>query len=577
MSAHQQTYDIIDRPGVDPTNAPGKPPLPPLQRETIEHGDVVQEKDVPIVMRDGVTIYADLYRPRDASGPLPALLAWGPYGKHNTKGQLWPGAGIEDGWMSPMTGFEAPDPAAWCPNGYVIASVDPRGMWHCEGEGRHNGPQEAQDLYDTIEWLGAADWSNGRVGMLGVSYLAGAQFIAAAMKPPSLVAISPWECFTDWYREFAFHGGIPETGFIPRASDNMAFSWTRTEDTAANIAAHPLLSDYYRDKEAVLEDIDIPAYVVSSWSDHGLHSRGTLEAFARISSSEKWLDVHGRKKWAEFYRPENVAKQREFFDHYLHDRGPGPRDWPEVRLEVRDDADHRTYRHDVPWPVDESGAMRLHLDVGAETLVSDARDAETSTVTFDAATGETTLNYVFDADTDVVGPMRLRLWLETVPGANGENASDDADVFVAVRKFAANGDEVRWPINALFDDGPVALGWLRASHRALDETASTELRPVHPHDAEVALEPGVPTALDIEIWPSATRFHSGERLAVTVLGHDFLDRAANRMSPVTRHTDLRNRGAWRLHSGGEHDAYLALLAMPAQDAPADASTNGADR
>src|SRR5690606_7672021 len=154
-----------------------------------------------------------------------------PYGKHNTKAQLWPGAGIDDGWMSPLTGFEAPDPAAWCPHGYVIANVDPRGMWNSEGEGRHNGAQEAADLYDTIEWLGAADWSNGRVGMLGVSYLAGAQFIAAALKPPSLVAMSPWECFTDWYREFAFHGGIPETGFIPRASANMAYSRTRTEDT----------------------------------------------------------------------------------------------------------------------------------------------------------------------------------------------------------------------------------------------------------------------------------------------------------------------------------------------------------
>ncbi|NKX52275.1 CocE/NonD family hydrolase, partial [Arthrobacter deserti] len=102
-------------------------------------------------------------------------------GKHNQKDMLWPGAGIEPGWMSKLTGFEAPDPAYWCSHGYSVVYVDPRGMWHSEGEGVHNGPQEAEDVYDTIEWLGVRDWSNGRVGMLGVSYLAGIQYIAAAM------------------------------------------------------------------------------------------------------------------------------------------------------------------------------------------------------------------------------------------------------------------------------------------------------------------------------------------------------------------------------------------------------------
>ncbi|MGO2112985.1 MAG: CocE/NonD family hydrolase, partial [Pseudoclavibacter sp.] len=535
---------LIDRPGLDPTNAPGKPTLPELKHELLEHGAFVQEKDIPLQLRDGATIYVDLYRPSEVPGPMPVLLAWGPYGKHNTKAQLWPGAGIEPGWMSEHTGFEAPDPAYWCEYGYAIACVDPRGLFNSEGEARHNGPQEAADLYDAIEWLGAAEWSNGKVGMLGVSYLAGAQFIAAAEKPPSLAAISPWECFTDWYREFAFHGGIPETGFIPRASSNMAFSRTRTEDTAANIAENQLRTAYYDRKEAVLEDIEVPAYVVASWSDHGLHSRGTLEAFARISSSEKWLEVHGRKKWAEFYRPENVEKQRRFFDHYLRGVGDGPRDWPTVRLEVRDTDSVRTHRSDLPWPVDESTSMRMYASFGdadgAEGVLHEEPVAEASSTTIDARTGEATVRFTFDESTDIVGPMRLRLWLETTPGADGEEAGDDADVFVVARKFLADGTEVRWPIGALFDDGPVALGWLRASHRALDEGASSELRPVHPHDAEVPLGPGVPTPLDIELWPSATRFHAGEQFAITVLGHDFLYRDPDMMSPVTRHTDLRN-------------------------------------
>ncbi|GAA4430918.1 CocE/NonD family hydrolase [Georgenia halophila] len=554
MGLVEEQDTVITRPGIDPTTAVGKPPLPPLRHKTVHLGELTLEKDVPVTLRDGVRIYLDIYRPAMSSAPLPVLLAWGPYGKHNTKDHLWPPAGLEDGWISEHTGFEAPDPAYWCAHGYAVACADPRGMWNCEGEGRHNGPQEARDVYDTVEWLGEAGWSNGRVGMLGVSYLAGSQFIAAAMQPPSLKAISPWECFTDWYREFAYHGGIQETGFIPRASQNMGYSRTRTEDTQANIEARPLMSDYYRDKYPPLEEIRVPAYVVGSWSDHGLHTRGTLEAFARIASEEKWLEVHGQKKWRYFYHPESVERQRQFFDHYLLDAGPGPHDWPRVTVEVRDTGDRYTHRSDVSWPVPDSAAVRLHLDPAAGNLAED-RPAE-SDLWVDPTTGQLDAGYTFQTDTDVVGPMRLRLWLET-------DTATDADVFVAVRKFTADGEEVRFPFNALFEDGPVALGWLRASHRSLDEHASSELRPVHPHDAEEPLTPGVPVPLEIEIWPSGTRFHAGERLHLTVLGHDFVERPADLSSPVIRHTDIRNSGRWHIHSGVQHDSYLSVPMVPA--------------
>ncbi|GAB3616674.1 CocE/NonD family hydrolase [Okibacterium endophyticum] len=549
MSVHEAQYTIITRPGLDPENAPGKPPLPPLRRETLDLGELVMEKDVDVRLRDGAVIYLDVYRPANRQSDLPVLLAWGPYGKHNTKDRLWPDAGVEPGWMSPQTGFEAPDPAYWCGHGYAVAYADPRGMWNCEGEGFHNGPQEGADIYDTIEWLGAADWSNGRVGMLGVSYLAGSQYIAAALRPPSLKAISPWECFSDWYREFAHHGGIPETGFIPRASQNMGYSRTRTEDTEANVLAHPLMSAYYEDKYPSLENIVVPAYVVASWSDHGLHSRGTLEAFARMSSAEKWLEVHGQKKWRYFYRPESVARQRQFFDHYLLERGPGPADWPRVRLEVRENAGHHSERTGVPWPVPEDRAVRLHADAATGRLQH--ATALAGSIELDPRVGSVDFRYRAEADIDVIGPMRLRLWLETESAA-------DADVFVAIRKFTRDGEEIRFPFNALFDDGPVALGWLRASHRAVAETESTELRPFHPHDAEVPLEPGIAVPLDIEIWPSGTRFRAGDELRVSVLGHDFVERAPDLMSPVIRHDRLRNEGTWRIHTGGDRDSYLSL-------------------
>ncbi|GAA3677159.1 CocE/NonD family hydrolase [Arthrobacter ginkgonis] len=553
---NQLTYEVITRPGLDPATAEGKPPLPPLTHEVEESDGLRIERNVAIPMSDGVRIYADVYQPAGTTTGLPVLLAWGPYGKHNQKDMLWPTAGIEPGWMSKLTGFEAPDPAYWCAHGYAVVYVDPRGMWHSEGEGVHNGPQEAEDVFDAIEWLGAREWSNGRVGMLGVSYLAGIQYIAAAMRPPALKAISPWECFSDWYREFCHHGGIPETGFIPRASRNMRYSLTRTEDTHANVLANPLMAPYYRDRYPDLTQITVPAYVVASWSDHGLHTRGTLEAYRLMSSNEKWLEVHGQKKWRYFYDPSNVERQRVFFDHYLLDRGAGPVDWPKVRLEVHDTAERYGLREDLPWPIPEDRAVRLHADLQTRTLGESAPVAAAS-ATFDPMVGSLDLEHVFAAPTDVVGPMRLRLWLQA-------DDAEDADIFVAVRKFAADGTERRFAFNALFEDGPVALGWLRASHQELDTEKSSELQPVHLHEGEEPLVPGEPRALDVEIWPSGTFFDAGEKLVVTIQGRDFVDREVNLNSPVIMHQDLRNRGTWTVHSGPGRESYLSLARFTPQ-------------
>jgi putative CocE/NonD family hydrolase len=145
------------------------------------------------------------------------LLGWSPYGKHNVSDRLaWPAAGVADGWMSAYTAFEAPDPMYWCPRGYAIVYPDPRGAWYSEGELRHGGRGEAEDCFDLIQWLGDQRWSNGKVGMSGVSYLTAIQWQVAPLRPPALAAINPFEGFSDWYREFAYHGGIPETSFLVR-------------------------------------------------------------------------------------------------------------------------------------------------------------------------------------------------------------------------------------------------------------------------------------------------------------------------------------------------------------------------
>ena len=272
-------FQPLMRPGVDPYSASHKPPLPePDYVRTTQDGLVI-ERNRTVRLRDGTEILVDLYRAEGAERDVPILLAWGPYGKHALSNHVfWPRSGVEPEWLSPLTPFEGPDPVWWGSHGYGVAVADPRGAWLSGGDFHHNGIQEAEDCADTIEWLGLLPWSNGRVGMTGVSYLAAIQYLVAPLRPGPLAALNPWEGFSDWYREFAYHGGILETNFLPRASDNIRFSLNRTEDTWENVQAHPLIDDYWRSKELDLEGIVQPAYVVASWSDQGLHLRGTIEA-----------------------------------------------------------------------------------------------------------------------------------------------------------------------------------------------------------------------------------------------------------------------------------------------------------
>src|SRR6185436_11306819 len=162
--------------------------------------------------------------------------------------------------------------------------------------------------------------------------------------------------------------GIPETSFLPRGTANLQWSTTRTEDTLANAVAHPLYDAYWASKECDLEGIEVPAYVVASWSDQGLHTRGTLEAFKRMRSALKWLEVHGRKKWQYYYEPSNVERQRAFFDHFL--RAPGPRvpAWPKVLIEVRERANVGEMRAEKEWPLARTEYRKLYLDAARGVL-----------------------------------------------------------------------------------------------------------------------------------------------------------------------------------------------------------------
>ena len=553
-------YRPLMIPATDPKLAKFKPPHPGVEHEVLRQDGLRIERNIAVAMRDGVRILIDVYLPDGlaAGETVPAIVGWSPYGKHNLKDNLWPPADVQPGWISKYTAFEAPDPAYWCRHGYAVVFPDPRGTWYSEGDFHHGGVQEAEDTYDLIEWLGVQPWCNGKVGMSGVSYLAASQYQVAPLHPPHLAAINPWEAFSDWYREFGFHGGIRDTGFVPRAGLGLRYGTNRVEDTIQSMIDHPLWDEYWESKVQDLAGIECPALFVASWSDQGLHTRGTLEAYKAAASPDKFLLVHGQKKWKHYYEPANVELLRRFFDQYLRGEGEATKDWPKVRIEVRERAHVGHWRDEQEWPLARTLYTPFHLDARDGSL--SAAPVETEAVaSYDpnAEDGRACFDIRFDEDTELTGHMKLKLWVET-------DAGNDMDLFVAIQKLDAHGEVVPFVFYSICDDGPAALGWLRVSHRALDTDKSTPWQPVHLHTREEPLEPGVAVPVEIEIWPSSTLFRAGESLRVQVQGQDVHGDIPDGPSSM-RHQELRNVGRHFIRTGGRHDSHLLAPVIPSRE------------
>lgn len=500
------------------------------------------DRNVPVQVAEGVNIRVDVFRPEAATEPLPVLLCWGPYGKHHTKDI--PGDGIEPGWTSKYTAFEAADPLYWTRQGYALVVADARGSWGSDGDLYAHEVREIDDVVQTIEWCGTQEWSSGRVGMSGVSYLAETQWLAAARRPAHLVAINPWEGFTNAYSDHSFHDGIPEVSFTKFFAEGLT-GLHRVEDPFAEAQEHPLLDDYWQGRIPDLENIVVPAFVVASWSDHGLHSRGTLRGFERISSEQKWLDVHGGKKWRYYYRPDAVDRARQFFDTFLkEDAANEVSDWPKARLQILDTEGPVIIERDA-WPPRDRLERSVYLR--ADGTFGDV-SAEPATFSYPAKDGSVVFDWAVDEELVILGGMQLRLWLSV-------EGWDDADLFVRVEKILSTGETKTYNYFSVREDGPLALGWLRASHRVeTDEVWSTDL----PHDRELKIPAGAVVPVTVDIWPTGDLVRPGETLRITIQGHDFMP-VVNGMGQ--RH-DVFTDGVVSIHTGAGRDSSLFIPYLP---------------
>ncbi|MGE3287642.1 MAG: CocE/NonD family hydrolase [Pseudonocardia sp.] len=504
--------------------------------------------DVPVPMSDGAVLRADVFRPDDEAAH-PVLMTLGPYGKGLAFQEGFAGmwqrlaAAYPDaaaGSTNAYQVWETVDPEKWVPDGYVCIRVDSRGAGRSAGLLDMLSPQEARDYYDAIEWAGTREWSTGRVGLLGISYYAANQWAVAALRPPHLAAICPWEGFTDFYRELNRHGGIlcrfgqawqdhqiftVQNGVGERGRRNrhtgelVAGPPTLTEaelaanrvETIGEAKARELLDEFSRARTPDLSRIEVPVLSAANWAHH-LHTRGNFEGFTAVASPQRWLEVHGNEHYAEFYTDYGVALQKRFFGHFLAGEPTGWESRPPVRLNVRHVDGTFEGRDEYEWPLARTRWTRFHLDTARGTLGTVEPAAGGSADFAAAGPGLDFWTEPLAEQLEITGPAAAALRIAS--------STTDADVVVTLRVRDPDGREVSL-VSAIDAHGVLGVGWLRASHRELDEERSLPYRPWHPHTRTLPLTPGEPVDLDVEIWPTSIVVPPGHRLGVTVSGCDF--------------------------------------------------------
>jgi len=561
-------------------------------------GEMTTEWDVPIETDDGISLRADVFRPT-TPGAYPAILSYGPYGKGLPFQRSFPREWqkliseypeVLEESSGKYQNWEVVDPEKWVPDGYVCVRVDARGSGRSPGYLDLNSEREIHDLYLCIEWAAQQPWSSGRVGLNGISYLAMNQWRVAALQPPHLTAICVWEGAGDLYRDASYHGGIrssfvagwygatlatqygvgekggrnPVTGQLICGDETFS-----DEDLAARranfvqaVSEHPFLDEYYRSRATDWSRVGVPLLSAGNWGGQGLHLRGNTRGFELAASPDKWLEMHEDAHWSLFYARYGIDLQKRFFGHFLKAENTGWIEQPRVQLRTRHAEGHTEQRTASEWPLPQIEWARFYLDSTTCSMRMDepVTDAARS---YDAGQGQLSFTYICPERLEIAGPVAAKLYVES--------STADLDLFLVLRAFSPEGTEIVYH-GAIEPHSPIAHGWLRGSHRALDEGQSRPFLPVHRHDRAEPLTPTTVYEMDIEIWPTSLVLPAGYALTLDVQGHDYVLPGSSgfmtgsgpfvHKGSSDRPADVF-RGKVTLHTGGENKSYLLLPVIPA--------------
>ncbi|KAF4926875.1 hypothetical protein CGCVW01_v002732 [Colletotrichum viniferum] len=316
--------------------------------------------------------------------------------------------GIKEEMLPGLEKFESVDPAEWVPRGYAIISVDVRGSWDSEGNLFIEGIGAGRDGAEIVEHIASLPWCSGSVGIQGNSWLA-------------------QEGFTDKYRDVLCRGGIPDATF-----DNLLYR----EDVAKAIKKWPLMSPYWEDKIAKIENIDIPMYVVAGYSS-SIHSYGTIQGFRTPKSKKKWLRVHCTQEWFDIYRPDMTDDLQAFFDRYLKNiENDGERTNP-VRVSILTFGDRFGPKPIELFPMgsyphEKTEYKKLYMSEDKLSLYYPEVTGVASYQSDDANAKTADFLFTFSDTTTLMGFTKAKLWVSC-------NDSDDMDIYASLRKVSKSG------------------------------------------------------------------------------------------------------------------------------------------
>ena len=553
---------------------------------------MIFEKDIPIPMSDGNVLRCNVFRP-EGEGPYPVIMAMGAYGKDihfedgynpqwKTLKTLYPELN-QNGSSGKFLRWEVIDPERWVPDGFVVIQIDSRGTGMSPGYIDPFGPMETRDYFEAIEWAAHESWSSGKVGLIGVSYLAMKQWQVAALRPPHLSAMVPWEGASDFNRDSGRHGGIFSNGFTyawwprqvlsnqhgsgqsthmdrntgqkttgPVLPENILLG-NRTDHPNDRLM-HPFDDAWHRERSPDLSRIEVPLLSAANWGGPGMHLRGNIEGYLQASSKNKWLFAHIGTHFESFYLPHYVEIQKRFFNHFLKGQDNGWGDEPQVQLAIRQVNDTAIIRKEREWPLARTQWTPYFLDAEHSGLALQVSSTAAKAVYVSDQNSVSFSTPAFDDVTEFTGPVALKLWISS--------SSTDVDIFAVLRVFDSQGTEVTFV--GAHERVPMALGWLRASHRKLDPQRTRSYRPYHTHDERQQLVPNEIYPVDVEIWPTSMVFPRGYRLVLTLQGTDFVVTAPGRLlhnHPQDRGEHL-TQAQCTIHTGADHPSQLIMPKIP---------------
>ena len=419
---------------------------------------------------------------------------------------------------------------------------------------------------DVIEWASEQTWSNGKVGLVGISYFAGSQWRVAARRPNGLAAMIPTDGMADYYRDRCRHGGILN-GFLKWWFDRQVLSnqygrpgkasrnWgpdtiegdlseeelTRNlHDQAVENAEHFYRDDpYYASREYNLEDIFTPLLSYGNWGSFMIHLRGNYEGFRLAGSEKKFLRMITGRHDLPFYNDEEVEVQKSFLDAFLKGKDKGG--WtdgtrPPVDLILRkgnvgynnpdaEKAYKRRFEHE--WPLARTQYTKFYLTPDLH-LLRQAPKTNYARLSYPALGNMNNQHLIqfrserLEAETEVTGYIvaHLNVSVTAVPGGT---VPTDIDLFLTLRHFGRDEREIYYT-GITGEPVPLCKGWQRLSLRKVNKEhhRHREWLPYRDYFSSDVLPviPGEIYPVDVEIWATNVIAEKGDRLVLEVASGD---------------------------------------------------------